>query len=75
MPIIILSKIEAERVLQLLTGLHEVRLLTDIEIQIANKIKKELNEELKDITPTNEELIELAENNPAPQEWYDEDAS
>jgi hypothetical protein len=32
------------------------------------------NLELKRITPSNAELLKLAERNPAPQEWYDEKA-
>ena len=31
--------------------------------------------ELKRITPSNEELLKLAERYPPPQEWYDEDFS
>ena len=30
-------------------------------------------EELERITPTNEELLKLADKFPPPQEWYDED--
>ena len=41
-------------------------------------MKRQRNEEaealaeLKRITPSNEELLKLAERFPAPQEWYDE---
>ncbi|KKN49374.1 hypothetical protein LCGC14_0643500 [marine sediment metagenome] len=30
-------------------------------------------EQLRQLTPTNLDLLELAERFPAPQEWYDED--
>ncbi len=30
--------------------------------------------DLEQLTPSNVELLELAERYPAPQEWYDEDS-
>ncbi len=35
--------------------------------------EKAAAKELKRITPTNAELLKLADRFPAPQEWYDED--
>jgi hypothetical protein len=36
------------------------------------QVDKAAREELKRITPPNEELLKLADRFPAPQEWYDE---
>lgn len=31
-----------------------------------------MSEEIQQITPSNAELLKLADKHPAPQEWYDE---